>query len=1093
MTETWTAASTQYDGPEGGDSGDAPPVTPEPNAPVNYEVEVKVPVTWTCTPEYDGWTAGSYTFTAALATDAYSFTEPFPSVTVTVKGQTGAVAQIGEITYDTLDAAVEAAADGDTIELLANCYTQAGFGLSGKTLTVEGEGYSIAFLDKTIYLAQNGEAPSVLNFNNCVIDMTRSVGTPTVSGESYPWAAIVLNWNCQLNFTGVNLTMNGATGSGATACYMHNGAGMTLTNSSMYAENYAGNGFSTDDGNYNVRVTLDNSSMVLDRNRTGFNSNYVITAQNGSDLQVINSRAHGSNGADYYIDNSRVLYDGNGSHGMSARHVRLTTGAHVTCNENRYYGMRVGGDFLVDSTSKLYVTNNSYGGDFAGLKLTSAVTDGRVEAGAEVEITGNKCSGLSNNGVCIFDEGSKLTIMNNVNNQGSTSYGGGIYNTGDSASLELPSDAVIYNNHAATAGDDIYSTGTITFGPVGSGWALDGEPDCADAIDGWYDDSEGARWEAHSKPLHAVEFDRFESSGMVAWQGALALKAAHGLIPLDPGDPELPKWAISKSKTATPLDEDLKSQVTLSLPSAEETLESDIVFVVDKSTSSRDESTEGGLAMLEALNSSLESTKAVINVGIVVFDGTYHVMRELSPYDAADVAEKMSAEIPLEEDTSGTNIEAGLLAAQAMLEEHTSVANNRKYVILVSDGLTRLFTGPDGETVQIIFNQLEADGTRYFGEYTTWCLSNGLGDGEYKVPGGVDWLTYYTTVIKPQVEADGDTYVMDFDGASIMTDTVPEKYIPLDKVQDHAQAIDRAFYDAYQAYLDLSTAYHCYAIYTGSSELGSSFMSTLSNGETLDFGDIQNDILYAVDEGSYVVDYIGYVAGSYDFDFVNDVSAMSLKVGEATYPAVRLADNRYGFKPVGDGTYAFTLEYERGNGLNEEHFTWTIGEAVSNFAPVQLTYTVKLVTPPTEPGDYKLDTNQIATLHPVNSDGTPGDPEDFEKPKVDYTVGGGTGPEGPGTDPTPPGGTDPTPPGGDGGTDIPDGNTPTTDLPDQETPTTELPEEETPTTELPDEETPLAEVPETGDMSALWLAMTALSGTGLAGVTFLGRKKRDEE
>ena len=553
------------------------------------------------------------------------------------------------------------------------------------------------------------------------------------------------------------------------------------------------------------------------------------------------------------------------------------------------------------------------------------------------------------------------------------------------------------------------------------------------------------------------------------------------------------EWDISKSKTATPLDEDLKSQVTLSLPSAEETLESDIVFVVDKSTSSRDESTEGGLAMLEALNSSLESTKAVINVGIVVFDGTYHVMRELSPYDAADVAEKMSAVIPLEEDTSGTNIEAGLLAAQAMLEEHTSVANNRKYVILVSDGLTRLFTGPDGETVQIIFNQLEADGTRYFGEYTTWCLSNRLGDGEYKVPGGVDWLTYYTTVIKPQVEADGDTYVMDFTGASTMTDTVPEKYIPLDEVQDHAQAIDRAFYDAYQAYLDLSTAYHCYAIYTGSSELGSSFMSTLSNGETLDFGDIQNDILYAVDKGSHVVDYIGYVAGSYDFDFVNDVSAMSLKVGETTYPAVRLTDNRYGFKPVGDGTYAFTLEYERGNGLNEERFTWHIGEAVSNFAPVQLTYTVKLVTPPTEPGDYKLDTNQSATLHPVNSDGTPGDPEDFEKPTVDYTVGGGTGPEGPGTDPTPPGGTDPTPPGGDGGTDIPDGNTPTTDLPDQETPTTELPEEETPTTELPEEETPLAEVPETGDMSALWLAMTALSGTGLAGVTFLGRKKRDEE
>ena len=39
----------------------------------------------------------------------------------------------------------------------------------------------------------------------------------------------------------------------------------------------------------------------------------------------------------------------------------------------------------------------------------------------------------------------------------------------------------------------------------------------------------------------------------------------------------------------------------------------------------------------------------------------------------------------------------------------------------------------------------------------------------------------------------------------------------------------------------------------------------------------------------------------------------------------------------------------------------------------------------------------------------------------------------------------------------------------------------------------MAEVPKTGDMSALWLALSALSGTGLAGVSLLGRKKQDEE
>lgn len=73
-------------------------------------------------------------------------------------------------------------------------------------------------------------------------------------------------------------------------------------------------------------------------------------------------------------------------------------------------------------------------------------------------------------------------------------------------------------------------------------------------------------------------------------------------------------------------------------------------------------------------------------------------------------------------------------------------------------------------------------------------------------------------------------------------------------------------------------------------------------------------------------------------------------------------------------------------------------------------------------------------------------------------------------------------------TDIPDEDTPTTDVPG-----TDIPDEDTPTTEIPEEDPPMAEAPKTGDFSALWLALTGLSGSGLAAVTFLGRKKRDEE
>ena len=259
--------------------------------------------------------------------------------TALAEGET-AVAKINETTYETLDEAVRAAADGAIIELLVDAETEAGFGIKGQTLTVHGNHHKITFTGKTIYLAKDGNVPAILNFENCVIDMTQTVGTPAIAGESYPWSAIVLNWDCQLNLKNSELKMDGSSYKGNTACYMHSGAGMTLTDSTMTAENYAGNGFSTDDGNYDVGVTLDNSSMTLNKNRTGFNSNYVVTAKNQSYLTVTNSRGHGSNGADYFIDDSTVFYDGNGSHGMSARNVILTNGADVTSSHNTLRRLR---------------------------------------------------------------------------------------------------------------------------------------------------------------------------------------------------------------------------------------------------------------------------------------------------------------------------------------------------------------------------------------------------------------------------------------------------------------------------------------------------------------------------------------------------------------------------------------------------------------------------------------------------------------------------------------------------------------------------------------------------------------------------------
>ncbi|MDR3983984.1 MAG: VWA domain-containing protein [Dysosmobacter sp.] len=1082
-------------------------------APEENEETVKIPVRWVCD-NYDGWTADRYTFTADLGKYQYNNSSEF-SLTVIVKAPSSEIARIGSTTYSTFDEAVKAAADGDTIELLGNCTTD-GMNLS-KNLTVtseEGQTYTLNFVKDGIALW--GKA---LTFENCNILMNGIGSTPYVE---WSWMAICANKDASLTLNQVTMTMDaeGVTNN-PHAIYFCSNNRLNLTDSTLVIRNYPQDALEWDggDGGYNVNIT--DSTFISDNNRSGFTGTFYATIKN-SDVQVINSKGNGSNGSHFIIEESTVDFSDNGSHGLSAGELSITSST-VTASGNNGMGIAVGNALSITDNSTVTVTDNatnaSYG--YAGMRLYNNY-DFTVDATSKLYIKDNHNTGLYvRQGTLTVEEGATLEITgNSVSNTLLDGYGGGVYvgygNNYDPTVI-LPTNAVICNNHATAGGDDLYvSEGvdgpSLTFYTVGSDWVLD---DCDDAIDGWYDDSPDARWSAHEKPLHAVEFTNFDHR-ITTVSGPTYLKAAHGLIPVEPEDPTLPDWEVSKSKEATNLDDNYESQVTLSLPAAQEPLASDIVFVVDKSTSSREASTDGGLDMLSDLAYSLESTQATINVGIIVFDGTYHVMRELSPYDAADVAEKMSAPIPAEEDTSGTNMEAGLLAAKTMLEADDRVPDNRKHVILVSDGLTRLFTGPDGETVQIIFNELEADGTRYFGEYTTWCLSNGFSDGEYKIPGGTDWLTYYNNVIKPQVEADGDTYVMDFDGDSTKVGTAPDRYIPMEEVDDHAQAIDRAFYDAYQAYLDLSSTYHFYAFYTGNSELGSGFMSTLNHGEDVDFGSIRDGIYYLLDAGSKVVDVIGYgtdnKGNEYDFDFVNDISTLTLTVNGEELPAREL-DVTDGFftgshetacyvfgdlRPMSlTSGYPFALHYYANgeDGQSDECFVWEINVPVSNFAPVELTYSVKLTNPQTADGTYgqfdadgsehfdSLLTNLNATLYPVDSNGDQGMPEYFAKPTVSYTnttPGGG-------------GGGDDDDDDDDGGTNIPDENTPTTDVPG-----TDIPDENTPTTDVPgtdleDPDVPLADVPKTGDVSALWLALSALSGTGLAGVTFLGRKKRDEE
>ena len=105
--------------------------------------------------------------------------------------------------------------------------------------------------------------------------------------------------------------------------------------------------------------------------------------------------------------------------------------------------------------------------------------------------------------------------------------GGGVaVRTG--ATLSLPGSAIVDNNNAALAGDDVYveEGGSITLGQTHAD-ALAEFGGCGHVIDSWYDDAQDARWSAHGEEKHV------EAIAAGSYELPLALKAAHGLVSVD--------------------------------------------------------------------------------------------------------------------------------------------------------------------------------------------------------------------------------------------------------------------------------------------------------------------------------------------------------------------------------------------------------------------------------------------------------------------------------------------------------------------------------------------------------------------------------
>ena len=552
--------------------------------------------------------------------------------------------------------------------------------------------------------------------------------------------------------------------------------------------------------------------------------------------------------------------------------------------------------------------------------------------------------------------------------------------------------------------------------------------------------------------------------------------------------PTIPEGGTSKSKTAEQLDENFKSQVALSLPSAEEQLVSDVVLVLDKSTSMGLK--EKALEMLQNLKKEVQEKGAKVKVGVVLFNKEAHTdgfMDLETQYEAIEAA--ICREIK-----SGTNLHAGILAGKSMLDQDTGVADERKTLVVVSDGITYMFN----ENPTAVAWGFMADSPKHFAGPDNWNSKY----GNNQAP--ADWNAWLTG-IEARLSEQKDTHDYPYG-----TEPDVSLITPVEEAGKYVNSIDKALYLSYEAYAQAaSEGYHCYAmpitpLGTASNyEWGMSFMRYLANGKQVSFDSIKNDILYAVDKGSVVKDYMGYVKEDYNFDFdhldqltVGGKALSMYQEGNAWY---------FGDGEPGPQNYRFKVVYDAGNKAETEMFTWYIEEPVSNFAPVQLTYTVKLINPKTADGTYgKYDrdgsqhyeglyTNQEAVLYPVDSRGNEYRSEEFAKPTVSYVVEHGT-PE-PGPDPTP----TPNPDNNGGGSHGGHGGGSSSGSKKSSTTTASGPaaqptEPVTPVVPEPQPVVPAEGLPKTGDTDQMDvpMALLAIGMMAAAYVLMTGRKKTEE-
>lgn len=462
-------------------------------------------------------------------------------------------------------------------------------------------------------------------------------------------------------------------------------------------------------------------------------------------------------------------------------------------------------------------------------------------------------------------------------------------------------------------------------------------------------------------------------------------------------------------KVASELDKNLETKVKLSFPGKQEVLPSDIVFVLDKSGASAQEDIYNqAKEFLEDVKSQAEEKNLNIKIGVVLFNRIGNIKKDLTDvvtgYD--DILNAMNSSVRM-----GTNMHAGLLAAKDILDKDSDVKAENKHVILISDGATYLYSNdgnykkaytrsfgdPKKQTNPMTGNPYlygadrkggiwESQSREYntpndfkkFDDGTNFIFSQAMTNpkklGEY--------LEYYRKQNK-DTEKNWAQYEYEYTLGSAYFGS-GRKTTPIDvsapaNIDIAFMKTDDTFQEMRAEGYDMNVYFKNVADFDGTVFM--KYMTRNSNKGELntDFKKLKKSVLDKISKGSYVEDYIGK-----DFDFVNDIKKIILKVGDENLSPEKIDENKYGFGKHDDGTYRFTLEHIKGDKVDNERLNLEINETIYPKSPVVLEYSEKLVNKPVKSGKYEYPANKEATLYPVDGNGKEGESIQFPVPIVKY-------------------------------------------------------------------------------------------------------------